>query len=127
MASPSGQASTGRSPGTGSTSASSSSRPPSPAKPACREQATRPRPISRVPIDYPAAARQRGLRGRVTMVAIVDKRGRVRRVEVTESAGSVLDEAMKKALKQWTFEPARACGRAVTGRYPIRRTFELGG
>lgn len=100
---------------------------PRPSKPTCAETASKPKPIHKVQIQYPAQARDQGLAGRVVLRANVDRHGRVTKVDVLQSAGGPLDDAVARALEQWTFAPALACGKPVASSYKIARVFELGG
>lgn len=95
------------------------------AKPACDQANTKPRPRTKVPVRYTRAARAAGLHGRLILRATVDAKGAVTRVEVLRSLGPEVDEPATAALRAWTFDPATACGRPVTGRFTIARDFTL--
>ncbi len=71
-----------------------------------------PRLLTWVEPAYPYVARWRGVRGTVTVRALVGTNGRVRAAKVAVSVPD-LDRAALEAVKRWTFEPARSGGRAV--------------
>jgi protein TonB len=84
---------------------------------------TAPVRVSGQPAPYPDAARRRGLRGTVTIDMIVDETGAPTELQVVESAGPVLDEAVLKAVGAWRFEPARKDGARVKVRWRARQTY----
>lgn len=92
----------------------------------CSEDLVKPKAINKVPIDYPAAAREQGLEGQLVLRVHVGKDGKVGEVEVVKSAGALIDEPAIASLKSWTFEPATKCGKPVESTYTISRRFELG-
>ena len=64
---------------------------------------------------YPRIAKKSGWEGTVLVRVTVEKNGRASRVDVSRSSGhKVLDDAALKAIKRWTFRPAR------DGNIPIR-------
>lgn len=75
--------------------------------------ATMPRVTREVKANYPDKLRGRGVTGQVWLQGVVDAKGRVDDVRVTRSLDPDLDAQAIKALKQWTFAPARLDGRAV--------------
>jgi protein TonB len=92
----------------------------------CREAPSKPVPQEKIRIEYPMAAREAGLEGRLVLRVHVDPHGEVVRVEVVESVGREIDEAAIDAVKRWRFLPAMACGKGVESDYLIARRFELG-
>ncbi len=67
-----------------------------------------PRILERVDPDYPMAARQAGLEGRVLLRIEISASGRPGSVSVAGSSGSsALDNAAEAAARQWRFVPAR--------------------
>ena len=75
-----------------------------------------PVPITRVPPKYPDFAKNQGIQGIVGLDVEVYEDGTVGHVEVTQSllAGpGGLDEAAVKAVKQWTFQPAKSNGEPI--------------
>ena len=92
----------------------------------CTEPRSKPRPLTKKPVKYTREARAAGLEGRLILRAAVDRRGTVTAVEVVQSVGSLVDDAGVAAMRQWTFEPASACGKPVASQYTIARDFTLG-
>jgi protein TonB len=56
--------------------------------------------------QYPAALRQKGVRGKVVLLAVIGSDGRVSQIRVTQSLNPVLDQEAKAAFSHWKFEPA---------------------
>lgn len=71
---------------------------------------------------YPETMRAQGISGVVKLEALIDKNGRVRKVEILESAGRLFDEAAKQAMMKSTFYPAQVDGEAVAVllRLPVK-------
>jgi TonB family protein len=57
---------------------------------------------------------------------VVTEDGRPTGLEVIESAGEVLDQALLEALADWRFAPARLDGEPVRVRWRVRQHFLLG-
>jgi serine/threonine-protein kinase len=74
---------------------------------------------------YPEAARKRKVGGIVTVSMVISEAGVPEELQVVESGGPILDEAVLKAVAQWRFEPATRDGRPVRLRYRIRQHFRL--
>jgi TonB family protein len=53
---------------------------------------------------YPAAAKQRGLAGRVGLTCTIDAHGRAQDIRVVESAGKLLDDAARQLLGDERFD-----------------------
>ena len=79
--------------------------------------------ISRVQPQYPDAARAAGTEGTVQLQAFVKTDGSVGDVKVTVSVPG-LDDAAMACVRQWTFKPAQAGGKAVEAwvGVPVRFT-----
>jgi len=84
-----------------------------------------PTPVKTVAPVYPPAARKRGQEGTVYLRARVTTAGRVERVTVAKGVAPDLDEAAARALRQWTFEPARKDGKPVAAEIMIPVKFRL--
>ncbi len=71
---------------------------------------------------YPKLARRLGKEGIVLLRLTIDERGRLRDVEVLKKAGSGLDEAAIKAMRESAFKPAEKNGKPIACRVraPIR-------
>ena len=79
-------------------------------------------------IQYPAAARQRGIQGEVILTVIVNELGQAEEVQVTKRLGAGCDEAASNAWKkaaQNGFEPAMKGGKAVKVKYDVPVKFGL--
>jgi TonB family protein len=79
--------------------------------------------------SYPSDRMRRlksGERVSVTLSFLVTEAGTVEDVEVTESAGSIIDEVVTKAVGSWKYDPATIRGTPVKVRILFRQTF-LGG
>ena len=71
-------------------------------------------------------ARRLGEEGRVLLRVTVGADGRVRDAAVRQSSGyDDLDRAALRAVRRWTFVPARADGRAVASRVTVPIDFKL--
>ncbi len=93
---------------------------------ACTEEIVKATAISKVPIEYPAAAREQGIEGQLVLRVHIGADGNVGAVDVVRSAGALIDEPAVAALKKWTFAPATKCGKAIEGTFTIARRFEIG-
>jgi len=80
--------------------------------------------ITRVPPQYPDAARAAGTQGTVQLEALVNTDGTVKDVRVDVSVPG-LDEAAKACLRQWTFKPGMAAGKPVEAWVGVPITFRL--
>jgi TonB family protein len=56
----------------------------------------------------------------------VDAQGRPTDLQITESAGKVLDDAVVKAIETWRFQPAVKDGVKVSVRWLVRQRFQKG-
>ena len=90
-----------------------------------------PRPLAtpqNPPPTYPAMSRRNGEQGRVTLRVSVDTEGRVLGLEVVETSGHLaLDEAARRAVRDWRFQPAMQDGRPVLASARVGITFRLEG
>lgn len=76
-------------------------------------------------VNYPLAARQQGIEGRVILTFIVDEEGYPHDVEVMQSAHPMLDSAAVRAVKQTTFVPGHHNGEPVAVRMRLPVRFQL--
>ena len=75
---------------------------------------------------YPAAAREQRLEGIVVLSVLVGADGRVGGVNVATSSGfRILDDVATRAVKKWTFAPARRGSRAVESVVEVPMKFAL--
>ncbi|HSF14848.1 MAG TPA: TonB family protein [Vicinamibacteria bacterium] len=84
------------------------------------------RRITGEPPGYPREARRLEQQGRVTLEFVVTDEGVPIDIRVVESAGSVLDDAVRESVAKWRFEPAEKNGVKVSVKMRIRHTFRLG-
>jgi TonB family protein len=85
---------------------------------------TPPNRIEGRPAPYPKKARKLKLKGSVLVETIVTAKGEPTEIQVLESAGTLLDEAVVEAIRGWRFEPARKGGVKVSVRWRYQQTFE---
>lgn len=87
---------------------------------------TPPYPIRRPLPPYPREAKRRGIEGEVRVRVLVDRSGKVVKVEVVEARPKgVFEEAVVRTLKGWEFRPALKGGRPVDAWVAIPIRFEL--
>jgi serine/threonine-protein kinase len=84
-----------------------------------------PRRISGDPASYPEIARRARREGLVTVELIVTEKGLPVELEVVESAGAILDDAVLDAVADWRFEAAEHNGQKVRVRWHVRQRFQL--
>jgi len=90
-----------------------------------RASAAEPPRVAKLPDpDYPAAARDAGVRGTVIVQVMVDRQGRPRNPLVVEAPAAVLAYAATEAVRGARFEPARLSGNAVAVYYDLRLDFQ---
>ncbi len=85
-----------------------------------------PERISGKPPRYPAMARKLNQQGRVTVEFILTEEGVPEQLQVIESAGTVLDQAVMDSLAEWRYTPAEKNGVKVRVKQRVRQTFRLG-
>ncbi len=81
-----------------------------------------PRFLHRQTPVYPETMRRQGISGIVKLEALIDKEGRVRKVNILTSAGKYFDEAARQAILASSFYPAEVENEpvAVLLRLPVR-------
>jgi TonB family protein len=87
------------------------------------------RQISGSPPDYPTGKAPKLRSGDSVSVSyemVVDDRGEIESIKVTESAGKVVDDAVLNALKKYKFSPAVKQGIKVKVLLRGRQTFRMG-
>jgi TonB family protein len=84
-----------------------------------------PKKISGEFARYPEAARRRKVSGIVTVSMVISETGIPQELQVIESGGPLLDQAVLKAVSEWRFEPASRDSRPVRLRYRMRQHFRL--
>ncbi len=83
-----------------------------------------PEAVHRVEPEYPHLAKRAGVSGLVLVQALVDRDGVVRDVRIVKSI-PMLDPAAVRAVRAWTFRPARAKGRPVAVWVAVPVNFRL--
>lgn len=86
-----------------------------------------PRLKKEVRAEYPLQARAERIEGPVVMDVLIDKTGRVLKVDIINGLGFGLDEAAKQAMLQFEFEPAQVQNQPVAVRIRYTYRFELRG
>ncbi len=85
-----------------------------------------PRPIHAPEAVYSGEARKANIQGTVVLWAIVGADGRTTNIRVQRSLGMGLDEEAIKAVRHWTFEPAKKDGKPVAVQVNVEVTFMKG-
>lgn len=78
-------------------------------------------------IQYPEAARNDGIEGRVVVQFVVDEEGAVRDPTIERGVHELLDEAAIQAIEQMEFEPGKQRGEPVKVQMALPVTFKLPG
>lgn len=77
-------------------------------------------------IEYPDRARQRDIEGSVRVTVLVGTDGRVKKLQILEAnPPGVFEDAVREAVPNWTFNPARYRGRPVEAWVTIPIPFRL--
>lgn len=84
-----------------------------------------PRVIRRVRPQFPPAALQARITGRVVVRAVTDIYGKVARVEIVSSAHPLLNAACVKAIRQWLYEPYIINGVPRPVEFIVKLDFDL--
>jgi serine/threonine-protein kinase len=85
-----------------------------------------PERISGRPPSYPPLARKMNQQGRVTVEFVLTEDGIPEQMQIIESAGTILDQAVMDSLAQWRYSPAEKNGVKVRVKQRVRQTFRLG-
>lgn len=81
-------------------------------------------PVKIVRPVYPDLAKETRVQGRVSLVCVVGKDGRVKSIEV-KAGHPLLVEAATEAVSQWKFKPLLLNGEAVEFEAPVNVDFQL--
>lgn len=76
-------------------------------------------------IDYPKAAREQGIQGRLILSYVVDTDGRARDIRVVRSLHPLCDEAAMRALRSVRFQPGMQNGQKVPVAMSLPVRFRL--
>jgi len=84
-----------------------------------------PKILKRTDAEFSDEARVRKIQGSVILDLVVGVDGIPRDISVVKGLGHGLDEEAIKAVKQWTFEPARKDGKPVPVKIRVEVAFKL--
>jgi TonB family protein len=73
--------------------------------------------------EYSVAAHNAKIQGEVVLQATIDTDGLAHDIEVVRPLGYGLDELAAKAVKKWTFKPAKSSGKPVPAKITIEVPF----
>ena len=85
---------------------------------------TPPKRVSGQAAAYPSRARALRQFGTVVVGLLVDENGSPSDIQVVQSAGPILDEAVLEAVRSWRFEPATKDGVGVKVRWTVKQSYE---
>ena len=80
--------------------------------------------LTKVPPEYPAAAKDQRVQGEVLMAAVIDREGRVSSIQLI-SGHPLLAPAAIDAVKQWTYRPYLLNGEPIEIETQITVNFSL--
>jgi len=75
--------------------------------------------------SYTPKAKKAGIQGEVILRSVLDKQGRVTKIEILEGLPKGLNEQAIQAVKEWRFTPAKMNGVPVEVYYILRVRFTL--
>jgi TonB family protein len=79
-------------------------------------------------VVYPPEAKEKGIEGKVIVIAYIDKEGNVKMAEVAnDKANPLLDKAAMDAVKKVKFSPGLKDGKTVDSQVAIPIVFKLNG
>jgi len=84
-----------------------------------------PRPVRKVKPVYPKKCKEDKIEGSVILELTTDKEGNVAKVRVIKSAHPDLDNAAKKALKEWKYEQVTKKGKPVSAMFAVSVDFKF--
>ncbi len=83
------------------------------------------RRIHSVPPHYPVPARQAGIEGKVVLLAIIDRDGKIKDLHIVKARGMGLDDAAVEAVRQWKYTPVSLNDEPLEVETIIEATFRL--
>ena len=87
-----------------------------------------PQAVYQSPMQYPARAKAKGVRGSVVLSLLIGVTGEIEQIKVVESVPEgIFDETAITGVSQWQFEPAQYQGKAVRSWAKQRVRFDLSG
>lgn len=85
-----------------------------------------PRAVYQSPMQYPARAKAKGVKGYVVLSLLIGITGEIEQIKVVESMPEgVFDETAVAGVSQWQFEPAQYQGKAVRAWAKQQVRFDL--
>lgn len=85
----------------------------------------RPIPLETTPVDYPLAARERGIEGTLVVYFIIGHNGKVKSIDVQKSPSPIITREAKRTIATWRFKPGIKKGIPVNVRAKKEITFVL--
>lgn len=85
----------------------------------------KPRSVKQTPPVYPIEANRRGLSGYAQAFFIIDKKGNVINVKVTNASDSIFEKPTIEAIRKWKFTPGEKGGKPVVTRAEIRIPYQI--
>jgi len=76
-------------------------------------------------VEYPEAAKEKKMEGKVYVLAYIDENGNVVKSEVIKSVNPLLDSAAVQAVRQVKFTPAKQKGKSVKVQITVPIVFKL--
>ena len=80
-------------------------------------------PVSRLPVAYPRRAREEGIEGVVEMIILIDRKGKVAKIDFVSIPHAMFKKPVEIVVKQWKFKPAMNKGIPVNMR--VRQSIEF--
>jgi protein TonB len=84
-----------------------------------------PRPVRQAQPAYPPDMRTAKIEGDVWIEFVVNPDGTTRNIEILRSSNMAFENAARRAIRNWTFEPGEKDGQAVHTRVRIRMPFRI--
>ena len=84
-----------------------------------------PRPISRIPVEFPRSAREAGIEGTVSLILLIDRNGKVSTITIESSPSPLFNKAIMQTISRWKFTPAKNQGVPVQVRMRQNISFKL--
>jgi periplasmic protein TonB len=85
----------------------------------------RPIPVQTTPVDYPLAARERGIEGKLVVFFVIGHDGKVKSIDVKESPSPIITREAKRTIAKWRFKPGKKKGIPVNVRAKKEINFVL--
>ena len=85
----------------------------------------KPQPKKQASPQYPSAARRRGQQGFAIAEFIIDTRGKVTDVTITQSSDPVFNRPTIQAIRSWEFAPGEKDGRKVKTRTRVKIPYTI--